>query len=290
MVNYLRKSLDATFSALADPTRRAILARLAAGESSVTQLAEPFDVSLPAISKHLQVLENAGLLVREREGRTQLCRLVAAPMKDAARWIGRYRRFWQQPFDALAEFPDESRKTGAARKAIPKGRVRRNFHLTKKRKAVIFNRKVKYSENSLDATFSALADPTRRAILARLAWSDSPVTGLAEPFEVSLPAISKHLRVLENAGLLAREKEGRRQRCRLVAAPMKEAAEWIAHYRLFWEKQFDALAAYLEKSTKGKEKHLWPPSTPPPKPLYSSNEPSRPHERKSSAPGQSRRR
>ena len=106
--------------------------------------------------------------------------------------------------------------------------------------------------STLDATFGALADPIRRAILTRLAKGDSSVTELATPFDVSLPAISKHLRVLEMAGLILREKEGRVRRCRLVAQPMKDATEWIGHYQCFWEEQFDALAKYLEES-KNKE-------------------------------------
>ena len=112
---------------------------------------------------------------------------------------------------------------------------------------------VKYSTNSLDATFSALSDPTRRAILAHLARGEASVTELAEPFNVSLPAISKHLRVLERAGLLTREKDGRVHRCRLAAEPMEEAAEWIALYRRFWEERFDALAEYLRSSTPKEE-------------------------------------
>ena len=86
-------TLDATFHALADPTRRAMLGRLAVGEATVTQLAEPFDISLPAISKHLRVLENAGLLVRERDGRLHRCRLAPEPLARAAGWIAHYRRF-----------------------------------------------------------------------------------------------------------------------------------------------------------------------------------------------------
>ena len=113
---------------------------------------------------------------------------------------------------------------------------------------------VNYSSASLDATFSALSDPTRRKILARLARSRSSVTELAKPFKISLPAISKHLRVLENAGLLARETQGRVHVCRLVAEPIKEAAEWTARYRSFWEGRLDNLANYLNKSHKKKEK------------------------------------
>jgi DNA-binding transcriptional ArsR family regulator len=112
---------------------------------------------------------------------------------------------------------------------------------------------VKYHLSSLDTTFAALADPTRRAILARLTYGEASVTELAEPFKISLPAISKHLRVLERAGLLAREKEGRVHRCRLVAEPLKDAAQWIAHYQEFWEEQFEALAKYLDDTPSQKE-------------------------------------
>jgi len=93
--------LSSTFSALADPTRRAILARLASGEASVTELAEPFEMSMPAISKHLKVLERAGLIARGREAQWRPCRLEAAPLKDIARWVEHYRRFWEQSFDRL---------------------------------------------------------------------------------------------------------------------------------------------------------------------------------------------
>lgn len=96
--------LSATFAALADPTRRAILARLTAGEASVTELAEPFDMSLPAISKHLKVLERAGLIARGRDAQWRPCRLNAGPLQEAASWIGEYRRFWEQSFDRLDEY------------------------------------------------------------------------------------------------------------------------------------------------------------------------------------------
>src|SRR4029077_20313811 len=102
-----------------------------------------------------------------------------------------------------------------------------------------------YSNGVLAAPLGALADPTRRAILARLARGEAMVTELAEPFDVSLRSISTHLRVLESAGLLEREIDGRVHRCRLAAEPMKDAAAWIAQYRAFWETQFDALAKYL---------------------------------------------
>jgi DNA-binding transcriptional ArsR family regulator len=96
--------LSTTFAALSDPTRRAILARLAAGESSVTELAAPFEISLPAISKHLKVLERAGLIARGREAQWRPCRLEAGPLKDAADFLEHYRRFWEQSFDRLEEY------------------------------------------------------------------------------------------------------------------------------------------------------------------------------------------
>jgi DNA-binding transcriptional ArsR family regulator len=116
---------------------------------------------------------------------------------------------------------------------------------------------VNYSSR-LDATFGALADPTRRAILARLAQSpESSVGELARPFAISLPAISRHLRVLEGAGLVSREKDGRVHRCRLVAEPMETAAAWIERYRQFWEVRLDALQAFLESAAESKEEKTW---------------------------------
>ena len=97
-------ALSTTFAALADPTRRAILARLAAGEHSVTELAEPFDMSLPAVSKHLKVLERAGLVGRDREAQWRPSRLRAERLKDVAEWVERYRRFWEGSFDRLDEY------------------------------------------------------------------------------------------------------------------------------------------------------------------------------------------
>jgi DNA-binding transcriptional ArsR family regulator len=93
--------LSTTFAALADPTRRAILARLASGEASVSELAEPFEMSMPAISKHLKVLERAGLVARGRNAQWRPCRLEVGPLKDAADWLAEYRRFWDQSFDRL---------------------------------------------------------------------------------------------------------------------------------------------------------------------------------------------
>src|SRR5580765_4522878 len=96
--------LSTTFAALADPTRRAILARLVTGECSVTELAEPFEMSLPAVSKHLRVLERAGLIARGRQAQWRPCRLEAGPLKDVADWVAPYRRFWEQSFDRLDDY------------------------------------------------------------------------------------------------------------------------------------------------------------------------------------------
>jgi DNA-binding transcriptional ArsR family regulator len=96
-------TLDRTFAALADPTRRAILARLAAGEATVNELAAPFAISLPAISRHLKVLERAALIMRQRDGQHRRCRLKALALHDAADWLASYRRFWSESFDRLAE-------------------------------------------------------------------------------------------------------------------------------------------------------------------------------------------
>jgi DNA-binding transcriptional ArsR family regulator len=105
----------------------------------------------------------------------------------------------------------------------------------------------------LSMTFAALADPTRRAILARLALGETSVTELAEPFEISLPAISKHLKVLERAGLVARGREAQWRPRRLEAAPLREVADWVEHYRGFWEASLDRLDDYL-KELQAKEK------------------------------------
>ncbi|HWG79473.1 MAG TPA: metalloregulator ArsR/SmtB family transcription factor [Stellaceae bacterium] len=110
------------------------------------------------------------------------------------------------------------------------------------------------SPDRLSATFAALADPTRRAILARLALGGASVTELAEPFEMSMPAISKHLKVLERAGLVARGRAAQWRPCRLEAAPLKEVARWIEHYRRFWEQSFDRLDDYLRKLKKEKNR------------------------------------
>ena len=113
---------------------------------------------------------------------------------------------------------------------------------------------VNYRESQLNSIFHALSDSTRRAILARLANGEAQVTELAEPFAMSLPAISKHLSVLEKAGLLHRHKDGRIRRCELTAGPLEAAADWVNVYRQFWETRLDSLARYLEKDNKGKPK------------------------------------
>ena len=113
---------------------------------------------------------------------------------------------------------------------------------------------VKYSSRTLDQTFAALADPTRRQILAHLARGDRRVTDLARPHDMSLPAVSKHLRVLEKAGLLRRRRHGRVHEMQLDAKPLKKAAQWVDEYRRFWEGSLDRLAAYLEKANKAARK------------------------------------
>jgi len=114
----------------------------------------------------------------------------------------------------------------------------------------IVNQMVKYSPKMLNRTFAALADPTRRRILAHLARGDRCVTDLARPHAMSLPAVSKHLRVLEKAGLLRRRRYGRVHQLKLAAKPLQAAAQWVEEYRKFWEGSLDRLAAYLEKTNK----------------------------------------
>ncbi len=120
----------------------------------------------------------------------------------------------------------------------------------------IVNRMVKYSA-SLDSTFGALADPTRRAILASLMLGQASITELAKPYRMSLPAVMKHLRVLERAGLVMHKKSGRTRRCQLAAEPLKSAEQWIAQYRIFWEGTFDSLERYLSQQ-ENKEDKSWP--------------------------------
>lgn len=116
----------------------------------------------------------------------------------------------------------------------------------------IFNHMVKYSDPQLDRVFHALSDSTRRAILARLATGEALVTEIAQPFDMSLPAVSKHIGVLEKAGLLHRHKDGRIRRCEFNAAPLETAFEWIGFYRDFWNSQLDSLANFLDKKQKRK--------------------------------------
>ena len=124
----MQDHLSSTFAALADPTRRAILARLAMGEASVTELAKPFEMSMPAISKHLKVLERAGLISRGREAQWRPCRLEAEPLKQAASWVEEYRRFWEPHLDALERYLDRMDRVPAAMKKIANKKAR-----TKKR-------------------------------------------------------------------------------------------------------------------------------------------------------------
>ena len=109
--------------------------------------------------------------------------------------------------------------------------------------------------DQLSTTFAALADPTRRAILARLAAGECSVTELAEPFEISMPAVSKHLRVLEHAGLIARSREAQWRPCRIEAGPLKQVAEWTEQYRQIWETKFDNLELYLQELKTKETRH-----------------------------------
>jgi DNA-binding transcriptional ArsR family regulator len=123
MVNYQSKPLDRTFAALADPTRRALIARLGEQDGlSVSELAQPFPVSLPAIMKHLDVLADAGLIAREKTGRTVACRLTAAPMEKAMNWLNRYEKFWSARLDRLAEFLEEEESWSQQQSPSPASR------------------------------------------------------------------------------------------------------------------------------------------------------------------------
>ena len=113
-VTAARDPLSATFAALADPTRRAILARLVEGEAPVNELARPFEISLPAVSKHLKVLERAGLIERSRHAQWRPCRLAPAPLKEVADWVERYRRFWEERFDRLDDYLSEMQREPAS--------------------------------------------------------------------------------------------------------------------------------------------------------------------------------
>ena len=118
---------------------------------------------------------------------------------------------------------------------------------------VVLYQMVKYSSERLNLAFGALADPTRRAILARLASGEASVSDLAKPFRMTLPAVSKHLKVLQRAGLVTQGREAQWRPCRLEAAPLKEVADWVERYRVYWEQSFDSLEDYLQK-VQSKEK------------------------------------
>ncbi|MGH9422495.1 MAG: ArsR/SmtB family transcription factor [Thermoanaerobaculia bacterium] len=111
------------------------------------------------------------------------------------------------------------------------------------------------TSRQLDLTFSALSDPTRRAILSMLASGEKSVTDLAEPFRMTLPAVSKHLKVLQHAGLVSQSREAQWRPCRLEAKPLKDAADWIEHYRRYWEESFDRLDDYLREVQSKEKKH-----------------------------------
>lgn len=116
----MHDNLSSTFAALADPTRRAILAKLSKGEASVNELAEPFKMTLPAISKHLKVLQKAGLITRGQNAQFRPCRLEAEPLKEASDWIDRYRQFWEESFDRLDEYLKELQETTKKKKGSSK--------------------------------------------------------------------------------------------------------------------------------------------------------------------------
>jgi DNA-binding transcriptional ArsR family regulator len=133
MVKYYTEPLDATFFALSDPTRRAVLARLAGGETTVSDLAAPFAMTLPALTKHLTLLENADLIARKKTGRVVTCRLQAAGLKAAADWMEFYERFWPEQFDALAVFLDEKSAVPMETSCPPAKQKRSNSAGTSKR-------------------------------------------------------------------------------------------------------------------------------------------------------------
>ena len=125
MVNMTTDALSATFSALADPTRRAILARLAEGSCTVKELSEPFSISAPAITKHLRVLESVGLITRGRDAQTRPCTLEAAPLEEVARFVERYRQFWEGTLDRLGDYLRDVQATKPQRLSKPKPRAKR---------------------------------------------------------------------------------------------------------------------------------------------------------------------
>jgi DNA-binding transcriptional ArsR family regulator len=138
---------------------------------------------------------------------------------------------------------------------IPPGKPLRTSRLTSTPNATIVNRMVKHSKGDLDATFSALSDPTRRAILARLALGETSVQELAEPFDMSLPAVSKHLKVLERAGLIARGREAQWRPARIEPRRLKDVDDWLEAYRRMWDERLDRLDDYLQKLQGRKKSH-----------------------------------
>ena len=151
---------------------------------------------------------------------------------------------------------------------------------------------VNYYQAPLDLTFAALADPTRRAIVQRLASSSATVKELAKPFRISLPAISKHLRILEQAGLLLRTKVGRVHHCRLNASPLQRAQDWFTFHQQFWDNRLDALGTYLSRlpdSPQTKETTSWPTPQKPTRPHFSSKGCTKPLAKTSSKRGPNRR-
>jgi DNA-binding transcriptional ArsR family regulator len=151
----------------------------------------------------------------------------------------------------------------------------------------ILNHMVKYSDDQLDAVFGALADRTRRHILESLSGGELAVSELAAPHDMSLPGFLKHLRVLEQAGLVARTKEGRVVSCELSAEPIRAAADWVSRYEKFWTDQLDSLARYLYQQ---EELQRWNPPAPQKGPSSSSSAATRSPRKKSGAPGRSRKR
>jgi DNA-binding transcriptional ArsR family regulator len=147
-----------------------------------------------------------------------------------------------------------------------------------------------YRPDSLDAAFGALSDPTRRAILAQLARGDRTIKEIAGSFSITLPAVSKHVRVLEQAGLTVVRRDGRARRCQLVAAPLKEAAGWIDQYRRFWEASFDRLATYLDETLTEEDSACLTPRPRRPSPRSKSAARSMRHANESSTRGRRRKR
>jgi len=141
----------------------------------------------------------------------------------------------------------------------------------------------------LDATFAALSDPTRREILARLATGDRTISELAGRFDMSLPAVSKHVRVLQRAGLASVARHGRVRRATLTADPMRGALDWIATYRQFWESELEQLAAYLENTTSAEPSPSWSPKSPPQRKPSKSDGRSGPRASASSTRGRGRK-